>query len=189
MDNGKIGARIRDFRTEKGLSQEELADKAGISLDLLRTIEADEHAPALGYLLKLSRALGMRLGGLMDDIFTPDPFIVRSGEMGESASPVDGKGKTPVQDYFSLGKGKSDRHMEPFFIRLTPQDPEKSDLSTHEGEEFIIVVSGKVRLDYGRSTHELEAGDSMYYNSIVPHRVSAAGGRPAEIYAVIYVPA
>ncbi|MCL2146060.1 MAG: cupin domain-containing protein, partial [Methanomassiliicoccaceae archaeon] len=60
-------------------------------------------------------------------------------------------------------------------------------LSSHEGEEFIMVLSGKIELTYGKEKHMLEPGDSVYYNSLIPHKVSAAD-RPAEIFAMIYVP-
>ena len=63
------------------------------------------------------------------------------------------------------------------------------ELSSHEGEEFIIVVSGEVVLRYGQNTYQLREGDSMYYNSVVPHQVVAANGAPASIYAVVYMPA
>ena len=51
----------------------------------------------------------------------------------------------------------------------------------------IIVVSGKVIVKYGKEESILEAGDSVYYNSVVPHYIGAVGG-PAEIYAVLYNP-
>jgi quercetin dioxygenase-like cupin family protein len=50
-----------------------------------------------------------------------------------------------------------------------------------------MVLSGKIELTYGKEKHILEPGDSTYYNSLVPHKVSAVGG-PAEIIAAIYVP-
>jgi quercetin dioxygenase-like cupin family protein len=61
-------------------------------------------------------------------------------------------------------------------------------LSSHEGEEFIVVVSGEVEIIYGQETHVLKPGDSIYYNSIVPHHVSSRNNKKAEIYAVLYFP-
>ena len=61
-------------------------------------------------------------------------------------------------------------------------------LSSHEGEELIIVVEGEVELVYGGATQVLKPGDSAYYNSVVQHRVCAANGRPATIYAVVFMP-
>ncbi len=78
--------------------------------------------------------------------------------------------------------------MEPFFVEIMPESAKQKTLSSHEGEEFIVLVSGAVEVIYGNETYELKAGDSIYYNSIVPHYVSCAGEEKAEIYAVIYIP-
>jgi quercetin dioxygenase-like cupin family protein len=118
----------------------------------------------------------------MDDQFQPDPVVVRKSSRKEEAS---SKGDFGNYQYFPLGKGKTDRHMEPLFIRMEKNDVQE--FSIHEGEEFIIVVSGKVVVKYGKQETVLEEGDSAYYNSVVPHYVGCVDG-PAEIYAVLYAP-
>jgi quercetin dioxygenase-like cupin family protein len=77
--------------------------------------------------------------------------------------------------------------MEPFYIEILPEPPEDKKLSSHEGEEFMVVLSGEVEIFYGQETCILKQGDSIYYNSVIPHYVSCRGGR-AEIYAVLYFP-
>ncbi len=179
-----LGQRIENYRERLKLSKEELSKNAGIDLELLQSIEADEVCPAINVMVRLSRALGQRLGTFMDDQEVEDPLIVPGDERTENGS----SHKCQVSGhyrYFPLGMGKSDRHMEPFFIVVEPSD-EKS-LSSHEGEEFIIVNSGEVELIYGNETHHLKAGDTMYYNSLVPHHLGAKNGK-AEIFATIYMP-
>jgi mannose-6-phosphate isomerase-like protein (cupin superfamily) len=121
----------------------------------------------------------------MDDQFIPDPLIVRAADRKEETTPHHGAGPGNYH-YYPLGKGKTDRHMEPMYIEIEPDG--NRPLTAHEGEEFIIVVDGAVDLAYGKETFHLESGDSMYYNSVVPHNVSAAGNARAAIYAVIYAP-
>ncbi|MDR0198194.1 MAG: cupin domain-containing protein, partial [Methanomassiliicoccaceae archaeon] len=87
--------------------------------------------------------------------------------------------------YYPLAKGKTDRHMEPLYIKIEADG--KETLSSHEGEEFIIVISGEIKLIYGKEIHMLKAGDTVYYNSLVPHHLGPVKGQ-AEIFAVIYVP-
>jgi len=186
MDKSKLGDRIKAYREELGLSPQALAEKTGCPVDIIERAEAGGRQPALGYLVKLARGLGLRLGTLLDDEMVNDPLIYRAAEMTKAVLPA-GAITTEGQAYYALGKGKADRHMEPFRITLGPSQGEPN-LSAHEGEEFIIVIGGKVRLDYGAQTHVLGVGDSMYYNSVVPHQVSCAEGEAAEIYAVIYVP-
>lgn len=186
MEKNRFAERLKNYREEAGLSVQALADKTGCPVDIIERAEAGGRQPALGYLVKLARAFGVRLGTLLDDEMVNDPLIHRAAEMKQAVLPA-GAITTEGQAYYALGKGKADRHMEPFRITLGPSLKEPV-LSSHEGEEFIVVISGKVRLDYGAETHVLEAGDSMYYNSIVPHHVACAEGESAEIYAVIYVP-
>ena len=181
----ELGKRIRTFRERNSLTQEDLAQAAGLNLDLIVSVEAGTTYPSLGVLLMLARALGQRVGTFMDDHLREDPLIVRAGEPQREVSPHPGAPKGPYR-YFSLGRGKTDRHMEPLYLEIEPDQPET--LNSHEGEEFIIVVSGEVVLQYGEATHRLLPGDTMYYNSVVPHAVSAGRGRPASIYAVIYQP-
>ena len=181
----ELGRRIRTFRERLDLSREDLATQAGLNPDLVAAAEEGRVYPPLGLLIKVSRALGQRLGTFMDDHFREDPLIVRADERQQALSPRQGTLVGPYR-YFSLGRGKTDRHMEPLFVELEPGQPET--LSSHEGEEFIIVVTGKVFLRYGGATHTLLPGDTMYYNSIVPHFVGAAGDRPASLFAVIHQP-
>ncbi len=75
--------------------------------------------------------------------------------------------------------------MEPFIVDIRPGAKDAT-LSTHEGEEFIYVLEGEVELRYGSDSIKLAAGDSVYYDSIVPHRVSSAA--PAKVIAVVYAP-
>jgi mannose-6-phosphate isomerase-like protein (cupin superfamily) len=124
----------------------------------------------------------------MDDQVSEDPLIVRLDERKEELSMLRGKDKPVALKFHSLGRGKSDRHMEPFFIEILPESAEEKKLSSHEGEEFIVVLSGEVEVIYGQEVHTLKAGDSIYYNSVVPHYVSSMGCGKAEIYAVLYIP-
>jgi transcriptional regulator with XRE-family HTH domain len=180
-----IGARVRTFRERLGISIEELAKNAGLDVTMVRNIEHGKIYPQIGVMVRLSRALGQRLGTFLDDQFEDDPLIVRANERKEETSAFKG-GAGGHYHYYSLGKGKSDRHMEPFVIDIEPS-PERK-LSSHEGEEFVIVISGEVELLYGKEMFRLKAGDSMYYNSIVPHHLGAVGGEKAQIYAVIFMP-
>jgi transcriptional regulator with XRE-family HTH domain len=178
----KLGSRIRTYREKLGITQEELAERTGIELDLIKDIETGNKYPAVGVQIKLARALGKRLGTFTDDIVVKDPLITKVSDRTEEGP---SKGKSHYH-YFPLSKGKTDRCMEPMLIKIDPECGEKT--SSHEGEEFIMVLSGKIELTYGKEKHMLEPGDSVYYNSLVPHKVSAADNRPAEILAVIYAP-
>jgi len=192
MDAGKVGRRVTRLMKEKGMTAAELARRAQLERSTLRSVTEEEVYPSLGPLLKIARALGVRLGTFLDDQVSRDPLIIRKAERKGELSMLRAKERPVDARFYSLGRGKTDRHMEPFFVELLPPSASgsKADnkLSSHEGEEFIVVVSGKVEVIYGRDTHHLEPGDSIYYNSIVPHHVGCAEEEPADIYAVLYFP-
>jgi transcriptional regulator with XRE-family HTH domain len=183
----KIGSRIKRFRENKSISIDDLAVRTGLDGAFLRALEEEDIYPSLGPLLKIARCLGQRLGTFMDDQISDGPLVVRAAERTEELSMLKGKDKPVALRFHSLGKGKSDRHMEPFFIEIFPEPDEDRKLSSHEGEEFIVVTSGRVEIVYAGTSHILGAGDSVYFNSIVPHYVGAKDGK-AEIYAVLYFP-
>jgi transcriptional regulator with XRE-family HTH domain len=185
MDEKKIGRRIRSFREARELSREELAERTGLDRRVIEEIEEEEGYPSLQPLIKIARVLGVRLGTFIDDEIGQEPLVTTASERGDDLLMRDPTGHTTMR-FHSLGRGKNDRHMEPFFIEIAP-DEDKS-LSSHEGEEFIVVHKGAVEVLHGADRHVLEQGDSIYFNSAVPHHVGAAGGEPAEIYAVIYFP-
>ena len=77
--------------------------------------------------------------------------------------------------------------MQPFIVEIKANADEYI-LSAHEGEEFLYVMEGKIEVVYGKEKKQLETGDSIYYDSIVPHHVHAFGDKNAKILAVVYVP-
>ena len=78
--------------------------------------------------------------------------------------------------------------MEPFIIDIDENKETVFNQSAHEGEEFIMALKGMVEITYGKNTYVLEEGDTIYYDSIVPHHVHAYEGQAARILAVIYTP-
>ncbi len=188
MIKERIGHKIKKFRELEDVSLEELSARSGLDKDYVRAIEEDEIHPSLGPLLKIARALGTRLGTFLDDTISQDPLIMRLEDREEEDTLLKGKEKPAALRFFSLGRGKSDRRMEPFYIKISPESARDKKLSSHEGEEFIVVMTGEVEIVYGKETHVLKPGDSIYYNSIVPHYVSSRKNKSAEIYAVLYFP-
>ena len=185
----KVGNRIRQFRESRNMSMQDLAEATGLGVDFLDTLEKDSVYPSIGPLQKIARALNVRLGTFMDDVACQDPIITRKEGRDAVLTMKHTAAKRPLYRYFSLAKGKADRNMEPFFIEVMPEPEEDRKLSSHQGEELIIVQSGKLLVIYGKKTEVLEAGDSVYYNSVVPHYVGAYGTEPCSIYAVLFHPA
>jgi transcriptional regulator with XRE-family HTH domain len=184
-----VGVKVATVRESLGLTREQLAERSACDVAVIERIEAGEIVPSLAPLIKISRALGVRLGTLLDDDTHVGPVVTRADEAESVArlkSLETGVGSGTL-DFFSLAEGKTARHMEPFLIDVNPSGD--TSLSGHEGEEFLYVLAGELEVAYGKDVITLHPGDSVYYDSIVPHQVRAAGAVPARILAVVYAPA
>ena len=188
MSSGKISKRIQYFMEKRQVDLDKLVEETGLEKDFVEAMLSEDVYPPLGPLMKIARTLGVRLGTFLDDQETTDPYIVRRTDRKSHFSVLAEKNKPASLNFFSLGMGKTDRHMEPFFIEIFPESANKKVLSAHEGEEWIVVVKGTVEIIYGKETYVLNEGDSVYYNSVVPHYVSSVGDEKAQIHAVIYIP-
>lgn len=187
----RIGNKITTLRESLGLGVDELAERSGCEPAVIVALESGEVAPSLTPLIKLTRALGVRLGTLLDDEAELGPIVTRkdAAEAVTRIKSLETASDAGVLGFFSLASGKAARHMEPFLIDVQPAAPGEHRLSSHEGEEFLYVLEGAIEVEYGKDRHVLEVGDSIYYDSIVPHQVRAAGESSARILAVVYAPA
>ena len=189
-NNSTVGEKIKTLRENKNMSREELSQQSGLSVEQINHIEDNTDLPALALLVKIARALGVRLGTFLDDQEELGPVITRCGQQKDEVSfTTHTAGARKHMDYLSLAKSKTNRHMEPFIINISPAQPNDYELSSHEGEEFIYVMDGAIDVNYGKDTYQLSAGDRIYYDSIVPHHVHAYNNQTASILAVVYVPA
>ncbi len=165
-----IGGEIRKIRKEKGYTLKELAQKTGFSTALLSQIENNVVSPPISTLWIIANALDIRLAHFFQQ--TPmnnqDYFIVRKGKgrmMTRQESQM-------VLTYESLGFGKNDRAIEPFIIHFKgEEDREAQEPMSHTGEEFLYVLSGEVHMEYGDQLFVLEPGDSILFESVVPHKI------------------
>ena len=179
----EIGARIRTLREEKGLSREELSNLTGFDVGLLERIEKDEVQPQLGTVIKLSKALDSAFGRIVSGVGDKIYSITRKDERKIVSRSTSQRGKRKAYTYMSLAPEVKGRNMEALLVQLE-EDPEE-EISVHEGEEFIFVLDGLVKLKIGQDAFELQPGDSVYYLSTTPHHISAKKGKAA-ILAVLY---
>ena len=190
-NNSALGSKIKGIRESRNLSVEEIAESSGLTVDQINSIENDENLPSLGPLIKIARAMGVRLGTFMDDNDALGPVICRAKDREKASSISFSNGAVDARkhmEYHPLAQQKAGRHMEPFVIDINPEDKTEFNLSAHEGEEFIYVMNGEVEIEYGKEKYTLHEGDSIFYDSIVKHHVHGAPGKSAKILAVVYIP-
>jgi transcriptional regulator with XRE-family HTH domain len=188
-DRNSLGERLRTIRQSRSMTVEQLAERTDLAPELIATIESGSFVPSLSPLIRIARALGVRLGTFLDEEGGVGPVVSRRGER-ETVVRFAAKDSSVRSDldFVSLAANKTGRHMEPFLVDIHPASAQGAKLSSHEGEEFIYVLSGVVEIAYGRDTYRLAVGDSIYYDSIVPHHVHTADGAEARVVAVVYAP-
>ncbi len=190
-NNNIVGAKIKGIRESKNLTIEEISERSGLSIDQINSIENDQNLPSLGPLIKVARALGVRLGTFMDDNDALGPVVTRAEDHERDSSISFSNGAADARkhmEYHPLAQQKAGRHMEPFIIDINPEENNEFKLSDHEGEEFIYVMEGDLEIDYGKEKYILKQGDSIYYDSIVKHHVHSVPGKSAKILALVYIP-
>lgn len=176
------GSGLRQVRESRGFSLEELEARTGIPQDLLAQVEAGEAVLPLGQLIKLSKALSLK----MSDVISKgeEPFtIVRADQRQRFARFGKSKQASHGYEYESLAANKKDRLMEPFIVTLQPAAADEP--SSHDGQEFIYVLEGEMEVLVDDTRDVLGPGDAIYYDSTSTHLVKAHGDRPARILAVL----
>lgn len=185
--NPNIGNKIKQLREEHQLSLAELAANASIYPMQLEKIESSE--TSLPWRLwSVSPCARHPRGTILDGEEHYEPVVQLSTDRTPSINLVESENLGSHLRFSALAQNKTDRNMEPFFINVS-YCPTGDLPSHHEGEEFLYVLEGSVQLLYGQETYTLEKGDSIYYDSIVPHNLTTlAEGETAKVLAVTYTP-
>jgi transcriptional regulator with XRE-family HTH domain len=179
-----LGERIRAAREMRNLTLEDISSRTGIDVIALNQIESNKTVPPLGQLIKLGKALDMKMGYFISPGVDKPMTVVRKGQ-GQAVARY-GKKKSQQYGYVyeSLAPEKANRMMEPFIVTLLPTDTDE--FSSHDGQEFLFVLEGEMKVQVGDRTELLHPGDAVYYDSTQPHLVKSSGRAKTTILAVIY---
>jgi transcriptional regulator with XRE-family HTH domain len=184
----RVGERIRELREDKGLSLQDMANRTGYSSALLSQVENHFISPPLGGLIKIAKALEVKVGTFFGDEPRESYAIVRKDERKHISRFASKEGVSYGYSYESLGFDKKDRQMEPFLVTLEPATVKSDKLSSHDGEEFIFVLEGEMEAILGDHKDVLHPGDCIYYDSTIPHKVQCHREAPTKILAVLWTP-
>jgi len=166
--NDDVGARLKAVRKMHGLSQRELAKRAGVTNATISLIEQGRVSPSIGSLKKVLDGIPMSLAEFFTLQFDDNPQVFfRAEEM-----PNVGTG--PIE-YRLLGATNGKREMSILHEIYPPGQDTGPELLSHEGEEGGIVVSGQLEVTVGAEVAVLGPGDGYYFNSRRPHRFRNTG--------------
>ncbi len=182
-----IAQRLKDLRVRHHLSLEQLSWISDIDVDKLAAIEDRRILPDVVTIVKIARAFKIETAFLLGEGLGSGYTVVRDKDRLNITRHVTGAPERPNYHYKSLASVVTDRTMEIFLLTLTP-DAGNNELSVHDGEEFLLVTEGSVRVTLGDRQETLEEGDSIHYRARVPHNVTnLSKEEKAVVMAVIYI--
>jgi quercetin dioxygenase-like cupin family protein/DNA-binding XRE family transcriptional regulator len=176
----EIGARLGALRDVFDISVENMAQKMNVSVDEYSAFEHGQKDFSFSFLQNAAQ------------IFNVDVVDIISGEspkLTKCALVRNGEGfdieRRKAYDYKHLAFTFSNKKAEPFLVTVEPKQGEKPVLHSHEGQEFDYMLSGKMEFYFDDIIYGLNEGDSVYFDSSVPHAMKAIGGQPAKFLAVV----
>lgn len=163
-----IGEKLKELRVLKGLTQEELADRAELSKGFISQLERDLTSPSIATLMDILQCLGTSIGEFFYE--TPDEQIV----FGKSDYFIkeDLELKNKIQWIIPNAQKNM---MEPIYLTLEADGSTYPD-NPHEGEEFGFVLQGAVSIHLGSRIHKAKKGEAFYYTSDKTHYLTSKSG-------------
>ena len=171
-----IGANLKAVRKMKGLSQRELAKRAGVTNSTISMIEKNSVSPSVSSLKKVLSGLPMSLVdffSIEESMPSEQKVVYRAGELLDI-----GDGNL---DYKLIGRDYPNRAMSVMNEVYPPGSDTGEEMLQHEGEEAAMVIEGKLEITIGDEVYVLSEGDSYYFNSELPHRFRNPFDKPCRI--------
>ena len=174
----KIGKKLKELRTQNGLTLEELANRSELTKGFLSQLERDLTSPNISALENILEALGTNLADFFQSskeeqivFHTQDFFVNEQDDL--------------VTEYIIPNAQKN--QMEPLLLTLKP-GAKSQDVKAHEGEEFGYVIKGTIRITYGGKTQIVRAGEAFYIKAGKKHFLENTGARDAVLIWVTTPP-
>ena len=182
----EMAARIRELRLVESLSPAQMAEKTGVTAAEYLACESGEHDLNFAFLYRCALAFGVDVTDLIEGSSpTLSTFdLTRAGE-GQRIEKAHG------MTYYNMAAAFKNRIANPLYtLAEYDESAQRQDipLTTHEGQEFDLVISGHLKVQVGTHSEILGPGDTIYYDSGTPHGMIAVGGENCEFYAVVLNP-
>jgi transcriptional regulator with XRE-family HTH domain len=173
-----IGARVRDYRLQKGLTLQQLADTAGISQSMLSLVERGKTGASIGTLMAIANALGTRMSDLLE---TDEParagLVIRASEQPVYET---GQGVT-----WRVVRQDRSRGLEIAINEYAPATGSTPSLHRHRGYEYGVVLQGELTVELDGTAYLLRRGDTIAYSSSTGHKIWNYGRSPARALWII----
>jgi transcriptional regulator with XRE-family HTH domain len=181
-----LGARVRDLRRARSWTLEQAAKEAGLARSTLSKIENGQMSPTYDALKKLAAGLGLTI----PQLFTPAPRAEVNGRMAVTKAGEGSAHLTATYEHELLGGALTRKRMLPYRARIRARRMEEfGGWVRHEGEEFLYVLTGTIRLltEFYEPV-DMRRGDSAYYDAAMGHNVISTSPEDATILWVTSLP-
>ena len=179
----EMAQRIRDLREIVGLTAGDMARLTGVPLEEYLLCEAGESDLNFAFIYRCAQAFGVDVTDIIEGASPrlSNYTLTRAGE-GQHIEHAHG------MTYYNMAARFKKRVAEPLYVVAEYSDEAQLrpiECTTHEGQEFDIVVSGQLKVQVGEHIEILNPGDTIYYNSTASHGMIATGGQDCVFYAIV----
>jgi transcriptional regulator with XRE-family HTH domain len=181
MDKGMdekllVGTRIRELRTQRGLSLRALAGLSNLSTNAISLIERGGNSPTVSSLHSLANALAVPVTAFFERQHGGHVVYLKRNTRPTS--------ETAGVRMENLGSGLPSQQIEPFLMTIEPGGSSTNSQITHSGEELVYVLQGKLRCLINEQEYLLEKGDSLLFLASQPHIYRNQTTKPAQVLIV-----
>jgi transcriptional regulator with XRE-family HTH domain len=177
-----VGQKVRALRWQQGLKLAELAARSRLSASLLSKIERGQSVPSLPALQAIATSLDVTLSHFFPKSPRAVPAVTRPGE--RVRLPELPRRKGSAFDFESLNFAAIEPILNCYWAQFRPS--EQSSPHSHEGSEFLFVLTGTLEVTVAGDAHLLDEGDSVYFDSSLPHSYAHAGKRVCSALVVTF---
>ena len=160
-----IGDRIKMLRISQKRTMEEIAKASDLSKSMISKIENNKTVPSVAALVKIAKTLGTNISSLLEQGSFLNAIITTRQKALENLTSTD-KGYS----IYPFASGYHEKKMQPFLFVARKGEVIPHELS-HEGEEFIYIIEGQMKMQVGEVQYVLNSGDSLYFNSVQRHGI------------------
>lgn len=185
MPEYNIGAKIRELRTARKLTLQDVANETGFSTALISQIENNKISPPIATLSRIAYFFEVKIGYFFSESEEECPFeVLRSNERAIIPKVVSQDGTAHGYFYESLSVRKKNKKMDPFLLTLN-EKVTNTDTYSHKGEEFLFVMEGSAELLLDGQSIALDKGDSVYFDANLKHRLLSSGNDEVKVMVVV----
>ena len=180
-----IGTKIKELRKAKKLTLQAVARETGFSPALISQIENNNVSPPIATLSKIAKFFDVKISHFFDEEEVDCKYeVVRKADRREVNRVISAAGTGHGYTYEALSFRKRNKRMEPFVVTVSSR-PDEETLYSHDGEEFLLILSGKGEIILEDERILLEEGDAVYFDASLKHRLLSCEDKETQVLAIV----